>query len=218
MSGGRAERIEAVVDRAAAAALAAAMAYALFKLGDSAYPRPLAGALSAGAAGVIYLLSVGILRTVQPEARRFSMHEFDLRRVEAGTEELLLTEQVELLLTEQVAPPLSLSERLWPSKPDELLLTELAALRPAELLLTDALLLHPPKHDTPEELVLDDILAELGPDSRVVRLFDPAAMATPGQLNSRIERHLGDGNTPAASPDASQALYDALAELRRSLG
>ena len=65
--------------------------------------------------------------------------------------------------------------------------------------------------------MLDDILAELGPNSRVVRLFDPAAMPTPGQLNARIERHLGEGTSPTASPDASQALYDALAELRRSL-
>lgn len=65
------------------------------------------------------------------------------------------------------------------------------------------------------ELVLDDILAEIGPDSRVVRLFDPAAMPTPGQLKARIDRHLQGNET--APPDASQALYDALAELRRSL-
>jgi hypothetical protein len=49
------------------------------------------------------------------------------------------------------------------------------------------------------ELLLDDALADAGPDSRVVRLFDRTAMP--------------------ASPDgdASQALYDALAKLRRSL-
>jgi hypothetical protein len=50
-----------------------------------------------------------------------------------------------------------------------------------------------------DELVLDDVLTELSSQSRVVRLFDPAAMPS------------------AASPDASQALLDALAELRRSL-
>lgn len=67
-------------------------------------------------------------------------------------------------------------------------------------------------------LVLDDILAELGPNSRVVRLLDPAAMPTPGQLNARIERHLDRGAPGGAPPDASQALFDALADLRRSLG
>jgi hypothetical protein len=70
---------------------------------------------------------------------------------------------------------------------------------------------------TDEPLVLDDILADLGPDSRVVRLFDPAAMPTPGQLNARIARHLDRDAAPVASHDASQALHDALAELRRSL-
>lgn len=74
-----------------------------------------------------------------------------------------------------------------------------------------------PAATEPEPLVLDDILGELGPDSRVVRLFDPAAMPTPGQLNDRIERHLGRDVPPIAPPDASQALRDALAELRRSL-
>lgn len=68
-----------------------------------------------------------------------------------------------------------------------------------------------------EPLVLDDILAEIGPDARVVRLFDPAAMPTPGQLRARIDRHLEDCDPTAGLVDASQALYDALAELRRSL-
>jgi hypothetical protein len=68
-----------------------------------------------------------------------------------------------------------------------------------------------------DELVLDDILAEIGPDSRVVRLFDPAAMPTPGQLKDRIDAHLDAGGPPGSPPDASQALFDALAELRRSL-
>ena len=51
-----------------------------------------------------------------------------------------------------------------------------------------------------DELVLDDILSALSSHSRVVRLFDPAAMPTP--------------NLPK---DDSQVLYDALSELRRSL-
>jgi hypothetical protein len=68
-----------------------------------------------------------------------------------------------------------------------------------------------------EPLLLDDILAELGPDSRVVRLFDPEAMPTPGQLKSRIDRHLEPGAAQADIPDAGQALHDALDELRRSI-
>jgi hypothetical protein len=82
-----------------------------------------------------------------------------------------------------------------------------------ELVLTAAERLHP----TGDELVLDDILAELGPDSHVVRLFDPAAMPTAGQLNARIEQHLRGSPSPAAPQDASQALYEALNELKRSL-
>ena len=109
--------------------------------------------------------------------------------------------------------------------PDELLLTDLLA--PSdELLLTDRLdAPRVPVDQTP--LVLDDIIAQLGPDARVVRLFDRKAMPmpapTPGQLQSRIANRLGDG-APLSAPsgtdvpaDASQALSAALAELRRSL-
>ena len=79
-----------------------------------------------------------------------------------------------------------------------------------------------PAAEREAELLLDDVLAELSPDSRVVRLFDAAAMPTPGELQARIERHLGSLRGPAAPPpigdhDASQALHEALAELRRSL-
>jgi len=94
----------------------------------------------------------------------------------------------------------------------ELLLTE-----QVELILTEADRLQAQEPYRPDELLLDDILAEIGPNSRVVRLFDPATTPTPGQLNARIVRHLNDEASPAAPADASQALYDALAELRRSL-
>ena len=68
-----------------------------------------------------------------------------------------------------------------------------------------------------EPLDLDDILVELGSDARVVRLFDPAAMPTPGELKGRIDDHLDEMPDAARSADAAQALHDALAELRRSL-
>ena len=66
------------------------------------------------------------------------------------------------------------------------------------------------------ELLLDTEIAHFGPGSRVVRLFEPSAIPTAGELQARINRHL-TGFTQPAPPDASQELYDALAELRRSL-
>ena len=55
-----------------------------------------------------------------------------------------------------------------------------------------------------DELVLEDKLAEIGPDARVVRLFGPS--------QSHQSNHPGQ-----VPPDASQALSEALAELRRQL-
>ena len=66
------------------------------------------------------------------------------------------------------------------------------------------------------ELVLDDVLAGAGPDSRVVQLFKPGAMPTAGELKASIDRHLRFGQ-PAAPADASEALSVALDQLRRSL-
>jgi len=65
-----------------------------------------------------------------------------------------------------------------------------------------------------EELVLDDVLAAVEEDSRVVRLFEPNDTA--GEMHARIEDHLRSAprQTP---PDATQELHDALAALRRSL-
>ena len=85
----------------------------------------------------------------------------------------------------------------------------------SELLLTERL--DPAPAGEEDALLLDDILAELGPDSRVVRLFDPAAMPTAGELKSRIDRHLDRETSAAQTSDAAQALNDALAELRRSM-
>ena len=102
--------------------------------------------------------------------------------------------------------------------PDELLLTEKADVelllteRP-ELILTDA-----DRLERDGVLVLDHVRAELAVDSRVVRLFDRAAMPTPGELKTRIDGHIEQGSAAAAPMDASQALSDALAELKRSLG
>jgi hypothetical protein len=74
-----------------------------------------------------------------------------------------------------------------------------------------------------EAMLLDDPLVEADPGSRVVRLFATPPMPTPGQLKERIDHHLATGAMHAVhefegpAPDASDALYAALAELRRSL-
>ena len=140
------------------------------------------------AAIAAYVLCVRLLRRLPPHGPQFEVRAFSPASLAFDQpEELLLTEEVELLLTDQV-----------------------------ELLLTDAERLRP-EPQTFDELVLDDILAKLGPQSRVVRLFDPAAMPTPGQLNARIERHLQAEKAPAAPGDATEDLYQALSDLRRSL-
>jgi hypothetical protein len=106
--------------------------------------------------------------------------------------------------------PFKLRE-LEPFIEHELILTDADRLN-AELILTEA-----DRLDSTEPLELDDILAEIGPESRVVRLFDRKAMPTAGQLRSRINHHLEATELSHAEVDASQALSDALAELRRSL-
>lgn len=69
------------------------------------------------------------------------------------------------------------------------------------------------------ELVLGEsgMLPPVGPESRVVRLFEPAGMQPMGRPNAEADEQSEFGTSPTAPPDASQALYEALAELRRSL-
>lgn len=95
----------------------------------------------------------------------------------------------------------------------ELVLSDQDRVEPQELVLSEADRFDP---GASEALDLDDVLEAIGPDDRVVRLFDRKAMPTPGQLQSRIDDHLGQ-RTSGSVQDASQALSDALAELRRSL-
>jgi hypothetical protein len=94
----------------------------------------------------------------------------------------------------------------------ELLLTDKVD---GELLLTEADRLAPSMSVDP--LLLDDVLTEIGPDARVVRLFDRTAMPTPGELRTRIDAHIGHAPVADAPADASQALSEALAEQKRSL-
>ena len=84
--------------------------------------------------------------------------------------------------------------------------------------------------DTPFEepvvdlaLLLEDALPETDPGSRVVQLFASPAIPTPGQLKERIDRHLATGTMhmvrefEGPASDASDALFAALNELKRSL-
>lgn len=93
---------------------------------------------------------------------------------------------------------------------EELVLTEADRFF-GELVLTDV-----DRIPVEDELLLEDVLSEAA-DSRVVRLFDVSAMLSPGELHARIDRHLAGSVPPTASTDASQALQQALADLRRSL-
>lgn len=63
-----------------------------------------------------------------------------------------------------------------------------------------------------DELVLDDVLVDPEPDSRVVRLFDPAAMPA-----GPPDGPFAGASAVPAPQDASQALHEALAKLRHSL-
>jgi hypothetical protein len=187
------ERIETTVDRAASALLAAAVGYAIYVSLGSAFSQVQRTACAAIAATFACLLCHRALRFVATHRARRPVVVFDVRKIESEIEELLLTHRV---------------------APDELLLTDAVS---EELVLTDADRLETPRQPLVEPLVLDDILAEMGPDARVVRLFDPKAMPSPGQLRSRIDNHLEKTPPTAGASDASQALADALAELRRSL-
>ncbi len=97
---------------------------------------------------------------------------------------------------------------------DELLLDQLHE---------EPLLLEDLSEEPDEALLLEDRLGAPAADSRVAQLFASSAMPTPGQLRARIDRHqAGEPQSPvepiaAQLPDASDALYAALAELKRSL-
>jgi hypothetical protein len=90
-----------------------------------------------------------------------------------------------------------------------------------ETLYEEPLLLTDVAEDEP--LLLDDPLVGPKPDSRVVQLFASPPLPTPGQLKERIDRHLATGamhvvhEFEGPAPDASDALYAALADLRSSL-
>lgn len=201
MNAGLVKRIETGVERSASALFGVAVGYAAYGISVAGGMDPQVAIGAGGAGALAYLPCSRLLRVVGARRAGFAVSDFQVRDAEFAepTNELLLDEQV---------------------LPQELLLTDRA--HPDELLLTDS-----DRVDGDAPLVLDDILDEIGPDARVVSLFDrramPAPRPTPGQLQTRIAEHMKDGTPPAAPSDlagpsdASQALSAALAELRRSL-
>ncbi len=121
-----------------------------------------------------------------------------------------MPEQDELLLTENYEAPEA--ERVRPAEDSEMALKQ--ASEPEELDLSQSAETEASVFS--EELVLDD-LADFGPNSRVVRLFDPAAMPRAGQIGAGINRDLQGEPAQIQSAEAAQALQDALAELRRAI-
>lgn len=185
------DRIETTAERLASALFGAAIGYAAYGWLSAVLVQPRLGVYSIAAAAAAFLLCDRSLKRVSRGHSQFRLSVFDLREYDTlGSDELLLTDSLndELLLTEPVND---------------------------ELLLSDADRLAPPV--AADELVLDDILGEIASDARVVRLFDRKAMPTPGELKARIDSHIGQASAAAAPVDASQALSDALAELKRSL-
>lgn len=195
MDAGLIDHIETNVERGASALFALACGYAGFRWFAGAMPQPQLVASGAGIAALAYLACSRALASAARGEAHFRVPVFDLRDYDSfePLDELILTA----------------ADRVG----DELLLTDADRLVD-ELLLTDADRLDAATA-TREPLVLDDILADLGPDARVVRLFDRQKMPTPGELGSRIDDHLDQAKT--TPEDASQALSDALAELQRSL-
>ena len=197
------DRIETNVERAASALFAGAVGFAAYMMLRAWVDQSEVAACTIAAVAIAYVLSRRTLYAIANRKPRVPVPVFDLREFDS-------TEDGEFLLTERMHGELLHTEA--DQFDDELVLTDEERLGD-ELVLTEADRVEP---TSGEPLVLDDILAELGPDARVVRLFDRKAMPTPGQLQSRIDSHLAQGSSAGAS-DASQALSDALAELRRSL-
>ena len=71
--------------------------------------------------------------------------------------------------------------------------------------------------DDGEPLILDDMLGQPAPNSRIVQLFGPLQpRPSAGELADRVDDHIARKGE-AAAPDDSAAMFDSLEQLRRSL-
>ena len=199
----QAEPAEALLESMAALWLAVCTGYAISVMLPALGMQDVAAAVLGGSA----LAALTVHRILWHMRRDASLEpRFTLQPIEVVEPDDRPGDSSELLLTPEM-------ERLQP----ELLLTaDMERLR-TELRGLGARLV-PPSAAPHEELLLDDMLPQLEGDARVVQLFQTAGLPTPGELKSRIDRHIEHRRqAPQQQPDASQALYDALADLRRSL-
>lgn len=67
-----------------------------------------------------------------------------------------------------------------------------------------------------ELLLLDDVLVQVGPGSRVTQLFGQGEQPSAGELAMQIDRHL-KARSHEEGPDESAAMFEALGKLRGSL-
>lgn len=182
--------IESGFDRVASTLFALACAYAAFSWLAARLPHPALFAETATAWGLAYLLCLRFLRAVHPRLHKIEVPIFDLREIDPiDSPVLLLTDLLEQEYGQRAA-----DENFAVAEPVG------CEVDPGQ-----------------EPLLLDDILAELGPDSRVVRLFGTGTVPTAGELKTRIDRHLDREASESQSRDAAQELHEALAKLRRSI-
>lgn len=183
-------QLDWLMELGGASALSAGGAYAALKLAPSLALPPPTATIAAGF--IFFALGLLAMRLAPGRPATHRLAEFTV--VSLKNDELLLdTPFNEILLLDT------------PIAPEELLL--------------DAPLKEWADDD---ELLLEIALPEPGPDSRVVRMFALPAAPGPGEIKERIHRHLAGEPLSAASgrptlPDASDALYAALDELKRSL-
>lgn len=180
-------RFDWLAELGGASALGLAAGYAALKLAPS-FALPAPMAITASG-----LASAGlgllVMKSVRSAPRSHALPQFSIGPLDPD----------ELLLTDRFEEPLLLQDRF---DDEPLLLDEV--------------------YDA-DVLLLEDPLPAADPASRVVRLFAAQPMPTPGELKDRIDRHLAGAPRPPLSqmpprqPDASEALYAALSELKRSL-
>ena len=183
-------RLDWLVEIAGAAALATAAAFAATKFAPVYGWSPSIAVLSGF--GGMFAVAFVAMRIVPPETHQLALRDFDL------------------------AAELDNDSRADGSLDDVLLLDDLYAV-PDEFYLDQPQIAV--RFKAVAELLLDDPLPAPSPDSRVVQLFAEGRMPTAGQLKHRIDRHLASDSGPVddVAIDATDALTDALAELRRSL-
>ena len=181
-------RMKTGVDIVAAASLAAAIGWVIYRLFGSLGFDSGVAETAICAAALTFLLTLEGMRRIDGRALRLPLAEF-------VPPPIIVEAQTELLLTDEYVAGDPIRDT-------------------GELLLSHV---YRPGSTEQDELLLDDILREIAPDSRVVQLFDAARMPTAGELQANIDRHLRSAGRTPAQDDASQALHDALSELRRSL-